>query len=393
MLLSCVVDPGDLDLAGLLRSYTAAEIWAGVQRGSPAAWAGRAHQLDHRALDLVARVRRIRFVVPGDDEWPEQVAALAVCQPVQGLGGEPVGLWLRGPLRLPSYLDRAVAVVGSRASSAYGESVAADLGAGLAESGFTTVSGGAYGIDAAAHQGAIAAEGVTICLQAGGVDKPYPVGNARLFDRLVADHLLVAEAPPGAHPSRYGFLARNRLIAALAQGTVVVEAAVRSGARNTATWASNLGRYVMAVPGPVTAPTSATAHSLIRSGAAVLVTSATDVLQQVNPVAAEPPHILERSALDELTREEKAVFEAFPATGTRTPAELAIGSGVTYPACLGALAVLQDRGLVGVAKSGEWRLRRPGKTPGGQGRLAGSGAEGGRPPRMGAAASHARLPE
>lgn len=356
LLLSCVVDPADLDLVRLLAKFTPVEIWDGIRRGRPQNWAARAKQLDRRALDLMVRLRKLRFVCPGHEEWPQQVDDLVGCEPVQRLGGAPVGLWLRGPLRLPQHLQRAVAVVGSRASSAYGQSVAADMGAGLAEAGHTTVSGGAYGIDAAAHSGALSASGATICLQAGGLDRPYPAGNSRLFDQLATEHLLVAEVPPGTHPSRYGFLARNRLIAALAQGTVVVEAAMRSGARNTATWATRLGRHVMAVPGPITSATSVTANLMIREGEAVLVTSVSDVLSEVAPLAADPELPLSRGGLDELTREQLAVFEAFPATGRRSPAELAIGSGVAYPACLAALSVLADAGLVSRVAPGEWRI-------------------------------------
>lgn len=356
MLLSCVVDPGDLDAARLLQTYTPTEIWTAVCKGRPAHWAARARKLDRRAVELVMRLRNLRFITPGGDEWPDQVAALATCGEVQRLGGEPIGLWLRGPLRLPEQLTRSVAVVGSRAATAYGLSVAAEFGAGLGGAGYTTVSGGAYGIDAAAHNGAISVPFATVSLQAGGVDRPYPAGNSRLFDALVAEHLLVAEAPPGAHPTRYGFLARNRLIAGLAQGSVVVEAAIRSGARNTATWATKLGRPLMAVPGAITSATSVTSHELIRTSAAVLVTSVAEILQQVNPIAADPELPLDLSELDHLTRDQAAVFEAFPAGGTRTPAELAIGSGVDYPTCLAALAVLHDQGLVRRTRAGEWRI-------------------------------------
>jgi DNA processing protein len=179
-----------------------------------------------------------------------------------------------------------------------------------------------------------------------------------MLERIADAHLLVSEVPPGGHPTRVGFLARNRLIAALTQGTVLVEAAVRSGARNTASWATRLGRVLMAVPGSVLSAASVTPNRLIRDGEAVLVTSASDVLAELGPLAAaesQPPLDTLRE-WDDLDPDERAVIDAFPARAARTAAEITVASGVTYGACLGLLGSLAERGLVERTASGEWRL-------------------------------------
>ncbi len=150
-------------------------------------------------------------------------------------------LWAVGPGRLDDVADRAAAIVGTRASTAYGEHVAADLADGLAGRDVAVVSGGAYGIDGAAHRGALAADGLTVAVLAGGIDVPYPAGHAALLRRIREDGLVVTEYPPGMRPARHRFLTRNRLVAALAGATVVVEAGARSGAANTAAWAEGAG--------------------------------------------------------------------------------------------------------------------------------------------------------
>lgn len=176
-----------------------------------------------------------------------------------------------------------IAIVGSRAATPYGEHVAADWSHQLAQRSVVVVSGGAYGIDAAAHRGALAAStagatGRTVIISAGGLDRPYPAGNHRLFERAAATgSLLLSEAPPGRAPTRTRFLTRNRLIAGLTSGTVVVEAARRSGAINTAEWCRTLGRDLMAVPGPVTSATSTGVHELLKAGAR-MVTTVEDIL-------------------------------------------------------------------------------------------------------------------
>ncbi|MFP5283112.1 MAG: DNA-processing protein DprA, partial [Actinomycetes bacterium] len=295
--------------------------------------------------------------VPGDEEWPEPVDDLRHCEPVQRRGGLPYGLWVRGPGHLATASSRSVAVVGSRACTAYGGGLAADLAAELAEQGVTVVSGGAYGIDAAAHRGALAAGGQTVCVLANGLDVAYPRGNSELLERMGREHLLVSELPPGATPTRVRFLARNRLIAALALGTVVVEAAYRSGARNTASWALQCGRQLMAVPGPVHSALSAGPHLMIRNGQATLVTGGADVLELVSALGT---HTLvnPQGALrftDHLDPSALAVYEAVPTRRRASVGEIALAAGVTLPACLAELGALEADGQIEGDERG-WRL-------------------------------------
>ncbi|MCW2805855.1 MAG: dprA [Propionibacteriaceae bacterium] len=358
MALTCVVDGGDTVATELVTAASADEAWEAVTSGAfGEPLAERAARLDLAAVERRAVEMGARFVVPGDDEWPTGLDALRRCAPVQRRGGVPIGLWLRGPGHLAAMMERAVAVVGSRAATNYGSGVATDLAADLADQGVTIVSGGAFGIDAAAHRGALAVRGPTVAVLANGVDVPYPRGNGRLFDWIAKDHLLVSELAPGTTPTRVRFLARNRLIAAMAAGTLVVEAALRSGARNTASWALGCGRTLMAVPGPVHSTMSAAPHLMIREGQAILVTSAAEVLELISPVGDHLvmyPHGEERPT-DYLEPTRLAVFEAVPARRPATSGEIALVAGVGISVCLAELAALEESGLIESEGSG-WRL-------------------------------------
>ncbi|MEU9886439.1 DNA-processing protein DprA [Sphaerisporangium sp. NPDC051011] len=297
-----------------------------------------------------------RLIVPGDLEWPTQL---------DDLGPEkPFGLWLHGDADLRFSCLRSVAVVGSRAATPYGTHVAAEFGADLSEGGWTVISGGAHGVDAAAHRGALAGEARTIAVLACGTDIAYPAANQDLFAAIRARGVVVSESPMGVRPTRLRFLVRNRLIAALSRGTVVVEAAVRSGALNTASHAVALRRHLAAVPGPVTSENSTGCHRLIRRAEAVCVTSAREVIELVGAIgddlAPEPRGpVLARDALDEDTRK---VLEAVPARGGTGPATIALDAGLdlmTTLACLGGLAAA---GYVERAPRG-WRLRRSTPAP------------------------------
>ena len=194
---------------------------------------------------------------------------------------------MRGRVDLRYACLSSVSVVGSRAASPYGLHIGGELAAALAERGYTVVSGGAFGIDSVAHRGALAADGITIAVLASGLSYAYPRGHDELFDAIAAQGALVSECPPDRTPTRPGFLIRNRLVAALSRGTVVVEAALRSGALSTAKHARELHRPLMAMPGRVTSEQSAGCHELIREWAAMLVTSATDVIEHVSPIGTE----------------------------------------------------------------------------------------------------------
>ncbi|MCC6496537.1 MAG: DNA-protecting protein DprA [Propionibacteriaceae bacterium] len=364
MCLAAVVEPGHPAVAEAVASYGAEQVWSGLVRpGSALPLSVRARALSPEDLRRRTSAERLRFAIPGDPDWPHGLADLVGCEPVNQLSGEPLGLWLGGGGDLGELAASAVAVVGSRASTAYGDTVAAELAAELSESGRTVLSGGAYGIDAAAHRGCLAGRTPTIAVLAGGLDQPYPSGHRPLFDRIAERGLLVSELAPGEHPTRVRFLARNRLIAAITPGTVLVEAAARSGARNTVTWANVLGRIVMAVPGPVTSATSVTPHRLIREAEAILVARAGDVLELLSPLGrANPRPPGERRATDSLSADELRLFESVPGRGSITAGDLALRAGLAIPTCLALLDELAERGFLVQNVLGQWQLSpRPGQ--------------------------------
>lgn len=311
-------EPGDLRLTGLLADMGAVRLHAALAaerdlQGVLTDVASRLASLDPvRDLEQAERVG-IRFVIPGDAEWPASLDDLAHSGSVQERGGVPIGLWVRGPVRLDEQPD-SVAIVGSRSATSYGESVARGLARDVAAQGMAVVSGAAFGIDQAAHRGAVAGGGTTIAVLACGVDRAYPAAHKPLLDHLAAHGAIVSELAPGCSPTRARFLARNRLIAAFTRGTVVVEAAVRSGALNTARWAERLSRTLMAVPGPVTSAQSVGIHQLVRSGAGQLVTSGAEVLELMGVAGTHlivEPRDVARPR-DRLTPKDARVLEAVP---------------------------------------------------------------------------------
>ncbi|WP_232828082.1 DNA-processing protein DprA [Kribbella monticola] len=357
--LSRVVEPGDPAALEAFDGLSAREVWDLLRTGVPRVerWANRLANTDpERDLERVRAVGG-RFVIPGDDEWPEQVEVLADAGQQSRRGGVPFGLWVRGPVNLREALAKSVAVVGSRACSSYGEHAAAELAAGLADNEVTVVSGGAYGIDAAAHRGALAGSGVTIAVLACGVDVCYPKRNTALFDRIAVEGLLVSELPPGCSPTKLRFLARNRLIAASTLGTLVVEAAVRSGALNSAGWAEQCGRAVLAVPGPITSRMSEGAHLLVRERNAVLVTSIADILEAISPLGAaltSYPHA-PAAPTDGLDLEVQRTLDAVPVLRPAPAQRIAVTAGLDTDTVQECLETLADADLIEYADSG-WRL-------------------------------------
>ncbi|MGH3872143.1 MAG: DNA-processing protein DprA [Pseudonocardiaceae bacterium] len=326
-----------------------------------------ARRADDRAEADLAAIATLggRLVVPEDAEWPAE-AFTCFSTPTAAADERwrvPVALWVRGAGRLDELGERAVAVVGARAATGYGEHVAAEFGYELAEDGFAVVSGAAFGIDGAAHRGALAADGCTVAVQACGLDQAYPAGHHGLLDRIALSGLVVSEYPPGTRPARHRFLVRNRLIAALTAGTVVVEAGVRSGTQRTATAAAALGRIVMAVPGPVTSALSVGCHLLVREEQAVLVTRAAEVVEAVGRIGTDlaPPLTAPRRCTDGLSPELLAVYEALPARASRHPEQLVRESGVPLPRVRAALPLLELQGLVGCGVSGWYRVPDAGR--------------------------------
>jgi DNA processing protein len=351
---SRLAEPGDRRLARLVDQVgPVSALRALLTRDVPwmARYRARLDELDpERDLSSVERLGG-RVVIPTEPEWPGRLAQLSA---------PPFCLWVRGQLGLDLLAERSVAVVGSRAATAYGEHVTGEICFGSAARGFVVVSGLAYGIDAAAHRGGLAG-GLSVAVVAGGVDRAYPQGNDRLMSTLCAEGAVVSEVPPGSAPTRSRFLQRNRMIAAMTAGTVVVEAAVRSGALNTARTAAGLGRPVGAVPGPVTAASSAGCHALIRDGRAVLVTDAADVAELVGRIGTDLAPVVpgRRSPLDHLDPTTLRVLDALPVRSGRPLGRLCATAGLepaTVQAALGRLALL---GLADRDGAG-WRVaRRP----------------------------------
>ena len=358
-------EPNDVRLWQFIDRVGAVEALAALRSG-PAPLRGLEHYrarlplLAPEALLERAAASDTRLLVPGDLGWPTQLDDLRL---LPGAGDRaacpPIGLWVRGKGELRLAAVRSVAIVGARAATSYGTHVAAELAAGLTSSfGFAVLSGGAYGIDAAAHRGALAVDGMTVAVLACGVDVPYPRGHSALFDRIAAEGLLVSELPPGCPPTRSRFLDRNRLIAGLARATVVVEAAARSGALNTVGWADRLGRTVLATPGPVTSTLSRGVHQQIQLGVAALVTSADDVAQAVTPLgeqlaraeaelaADRATHAAAMRPADQLEPVALRVFDALPRSGSRMVPEVSRAAGLSVELVAQQLALLVRRRLV-----------------------------------------------
>lgn len=360
--LSRVLEPGDERGGRWLRECGAVGLWRRIRDA-----AGEAERLRGMTVRRLAGYRlraagadperdlaRVaamggRFVCPGDREWPTQLDDLA--------DARPTGLWVRGRPDLRLWALRSVAVVGARACTPYGAHMAATLGAGLAERGWVVVSGAAFGVDGAAHRGALAAGGATMAVLACGVDVPYPRGHAELIGRVAGQGLVLGELPPSEHPTRSRFVLRNRVIAALTRGTVVVEAEYRSGSLVTARVAQRLGRFTMGVPGPATSGLSAGVHELLRDQA-VLVTDAAEVAELVGDIGDLAPArsgpVLARDLLETVAAR---VLDALPGRGSADAREVARAAGTSADEALAKLYELHSLGFV--ERQGEgWRLTR-----------------------------------
>ena len=216
----------------------------------------------------------ISFLIPEDVEWPSLLNELAA---------PPIGIFFKG--NIEALTLQSLAIVGTRNPTPYGIRAAQEFAAGFVDREWAIVSGGAYGIDSAAHKGALIAEGSTVAVTASGLDSVYPAGNQKLFEEILENGAIISEYLPGVVARPHRFLVRNRLIAALSQATLVVEAAFRSGSLRTARDAAELARPVMAIPGPITSPTSEGCHRLIGERSAELVTSIADAYELITSLA------------------------------------------------------------------------------------------------------------
>jgi len=355
---SRLAEPGDEEAWSLVAQEGAVPaleaVIHGRRAGRPVAgrWRVRLPQTDPRR-DLVALQRvRGRLLIPSDPEWPLGL---------DGLGEKrPFCLWVRGGLSLAQACERSIAVVGARAATYYGERQAGEIAAGVADHGLTVVSGAAYGVDAAAHRAALAAGLPTVAVLACGIDRAYPRGNERLIEWIADEGCLVSEVPPGSSPTRWRFLERNRMIAAMTRGTVVVEAAWRSGALGTAYRAMDLGRPVGAVPGPVTAAMSAGCHRLLRQGA-TCVTDAGEAVELVSAIGEHHPAepVAARADHDGLSAVDLRVLDALPLVRAAALPSVAVTAGLEPSDVEAAVGRLEVQGLAERSGRGWRRSRRP----------------------------------
>lgn len=308
-------------------------------REARARWRPRANPRAVRDAIRGAAEVSARLIVPGDAEWPTALDDLD--------DHAPAALWVRGDAELLS-LGRPVSIVGARAASQYGEGVAAEFAGDLAGSGTVVVSGGAYGIDGAAHRAALGVGGGTVAFLAGGVDRAYPAGHQQLFERIRSSGAVVSELPCGAAPTKWRFLSRNRLIAALGMATVVVEAGWRSGSLNTAGHAAALGRPLGAVPGPVTSAASAGCHRLLREYDARCVTSAAEVRELLGDFEVA------KISDEHVDPDQVRLLDALSARTARAPHDLAQRAGLSAERVAALLGLLSLDGAAVRTEVG-WR--------------------------------------
>ena len=356
MALSALQIAADPRIAAVVAEHGPVDVWGTLRaQGESTRLGRRAAGIDVEELEAATRRSGARFLMPGDELWPTCLNDLVACE-VGDQGGLPMGLWVSGRLELLA-ADRVVGIVGARAASGYGLHTAQELAADLSLEGWLVLSGLAFGIDAAAHRGALGVGRPTMAVMATGIDLTYPATHHSLRQSIQETGVVITELAPGCRPIRASFLGRNRLIAALSRGTVIVEAGARSGARNTASWAAELGRVVMAVPGPVTSSLSETPHHLIREGIATLVESAEQITTLLNPLNAgdEPQLSGKDRPIDSLPERLRAVREAVPIGVEATAAQLAATVGLRIPEVLAAASELTELGWLDQTSRG-WRL-------------------------------------
>ncbi|MBC9955195.1 DNA-protecting protein DprA [Leucobacter sp. cx-42] len=272
-------------------------------------------------------------MTPDHADWPSGLADLEHAAP-------PL-LWFQG--NVSALNAGGLAIVGARACTNYGRELTSEFAEYAASAGIMVISGAAYGIDAAAHHAALSAQKPTVAVLAGGLDRPYPAGHTALIAEIARGGAVCSEVVPGTAPTRWRFLQRNRLIAALAHATLVTEAGARSGSLNTAGHAAELGRPLAAVPGPITSPASAGCHAIIRNLGAELVSNTSELCEflRLDSMSSTP----ETSGARQLSIHRR-VLDALPLRNTRSTAETSRVSGLTLADARQALAELELLGFV-----------------------------------------------
>lgn len=323
-------------------SVSEREVREALKRWTPRLDRSKIEEDIERATSVNASV-----ITPCDEAWPTQLDDLG--------DHTPHVLWVRGSNTLLN--TASLAIVGARASSAYGEQVTAEFAHAAVELGLSVVSGAAYGIDAVAHRTALASGGKTVAVLAGGIDRNYPASHDALLERIAVDGAVCSEVVPGTAPTRWRFLMRNRLISALSMATLVTEAGIRSGSLNTAGHTSQLGRPLGAVPGPITSVGSLGCFKLINEYDAHMVTSNED-LEVLVGVNAQLD--LDASLLARESPLHTRVLDAVPRRGSMPSTGVATRAGVTLEDARTALAELQLLGKVereDHTDEAYWRLR------------------------------------
>lgn len=286
---SRIVEPGDRAAAALINAFGAAEalqrlaaideqIKKRIVNASYAPlaekWLAR-HDISQAQRELEkALAAGLTALLPGDELWPARLGDQESADPLAP--AQPLMLWARGDVALLQ--KPSLAITGARACTGYGEHVTREIADHAAQRSVTVLAGASYGVDGAAHRAALTAGGKTVAVLASGVDRAYPAGHRELIERIAVDGCVVSETLPGTAPTRWRFIMRGRIIAALASAVVIPEAGVRSGAFSVAQLAHGMARPVGAVPGPVTSAASAGCHMLVQQGTARLVADGADVL-------------------------------------------------------------------------------------------------------------------
>ncbi|MDP4803329.1 MAG: DNA-processing protein DprA [Candidatus Nanopelagicales bacterium] len=351
--LACISEPLDPWVGKMFVSSGAVHTIELIRSGTSRVSHRQGMQARLHALDLDAELsqvekRNMRIVTRGDAEWPTQLEDL----------GErvPRALWIDGSANVRLAAATSVAIVGARACTRYGAEAAYEIASRLTTDGVRVMSGGAFGIDAAAHRGALGAGGITLCVLACGVDVPYPRSHDALLLQIAQQGALVSESPLGSGVRRQRFLSRNRIIAALTRATIVIEAATRSGSLSTAHEAEAINRVVGALPGPITSEMSRGTHQLIRESRAVLVTSAAEVGELISPTVTSAPTAVQGDLWFEgLGDTERAVLDALPHREAMNLDELVLATALSPRHILEALGSLEVAGRVRTDGSG-WRI-------------------------------------
>lgn len=349
--LAHVVEPGDARMGALVERLGAGAVVDAIRTGTIDArhadgLRARLAAVDPQTASQQAAAVGARIIERTHADWPVQLDDLG--------DRRPFALWVRGPVDLAT-VERSIAVVGARAATTYGEAVCRQWCAEFSDQGFAVISGGAFGIDAAAHRATLGNGGTTVCVLASGVDVPYPQSHVQLIERIAETGVVMSESPVGVGVRRQRFLSRNRLIGALARTTLVVEAALRSGTASTAHAAADLGRPVLAVPGSVGNPMSAGCHRLIADGVATIAMSATDVLAMTGRLGEYLPPVPVDSARDRLSADEKRLLDAIPPTGSIGLDALRRESGLGLAPVAQGVAALTQAGFV-VPRGAGWGL-------------------------------------